>query len=220
MKTSLFSKTFKTLLMVVFILGLLTVGLAYTIRYARKPSAPVGFKMTSTQTYTPTGGKARVTATVERFQKADGTFKSVYTYYNPDGSVQRTNSSFGQAGRGVFRVDEKSKTSTFLSPMPAKKPIFTEDILRSDPNFVREEIVLGYKTFVSRLPDDDSSDYTELYRAIDFQGLAIKMVDVSSGGTNVLEPTKIEIGEPDAKIFEAPDYPINYEEYKQKTQPK
>jgi hypothetical protein len=214
-----FSKILRIVSILVFALGLITVAMAYGIRYSKKPHTAIGFKMNSTQTFTPAGGNPRLSATIERFQKADGGYKLTNTYYNPDGSVQRTSSSFAQTGRGVFRVDENSKTLNYLSPK-SERPAITEDSLRKNPQFIREEDVLGYKTFVARIPDDDgSAGYTELYQAIALQGLIIKMVAVSDVGTTVIEPIKIEVGEPDARIFEnVPNYPVNYTEYEQKIQ--
>ncbi len=212
-------KIFKILAVTVFMAGVVAAGLAYTVKRAQGEHPAVGFYMASTQVFTPAGsGQPSLHATIERYQKADGSFKLVTTYYKPDGTVRRVDTCFGQAGRGVFQVDEKKRSLNFLSPMRDGAHVLTEAMMRQDPHVVRDETVLGYKTIVVRLPDSDGSGaYTELYGAPALQGQIIKSVDVSESGVTVIEPTKIVRGEPDAAVFEAtPAYPVNYDLFEEK----
>ncbi len=211
-------KIFRILAVAVFMAGLVGAGSAYTVKRAQGEHPAVGFYMASTQVFTPSGGQPSLHATIERYQKADGSFKSVTTYYKPDGTVTRVDTGFGQVGRGVFQVDEKKQSLNFLSPMRDSAHVRTEAMMRQDPHVVRDETVAGYKTIVVRLPDSDGSGgYTELYEAPALQGVDIKMVFVSESGVTVIEPTKIVRGEPDAAVFEAtPAYPVNYDLFEEK----
>jgi hypothetical protein len=211
-------KIFKILAVAVFMAGVVAAGLAYTVKRAQGEHPSVGFYMASTQVFTPAGGQPSLHATIERHQKSDGSFKSVTTYYKPDGTVRRVDTGFGQTGRGVFQVDEKKRSLNFISPMRDSAHVLTEAMMRQDPHVVRDETVSGYKTIVVRLPDSDGSGgYTELYGAPALQGEIIKSVSVSESGVTVIEPTKIVTGEPDAAVFAAvPAYPVNYDQFEEK----
>lgn len=211
-------KIFKILAVAVFMAGVVAAGLAYTVKRAQGEHPSVGFHMVSTQVFTPVGGgQPSLHATIERYQKADGSFKLVTTYNKPDGTVKRVDTGFGQTGRGVFQVDEKNRSLNFISPMRGAAPVLTEAMMRQDPNAVGDKTVSGYKTIVVRIPDSDGSGYTELYQAPALQGTVIKSVFVSEAGVTVIEPTKIVTGEPDAAVFEAtPAYPVNYDQFEKK----
>lgn len=213
------SKRIRVLSITVFLLGIVTASLAYSINYVRRPK-PVGFTMISTTTFTPSDGSpTRLAGTQVRFQKADGTWKESITYYNHDGTVYKEDTVFGQLGRGVFQVDEEGKALNFLSSMPASAAEIPRPDLRKDQRFVKEELVLGYKTYVLRQPDDDNSGYSASYYAPALANLPIKYITVSSAGTTVSEPVRIEIGEPSDEVFNStPDLPVKYDHYRDKIQ--
>ena len=94
------------------------------------------------------------------------------------------------------------------------RPLFTESGLRSDPRFVRQDNLLGHKTYVLR-HERGGSEYVEIHYAVDLQGLAIKYVFLSKGTVEVIEPTMIQLGEPDDSIFGMPNLPVNYEFYEE-----
>jgi len=133
---------------------------------------------------------------------------------------------FGIVGRGVFQVDEINKQLILLSPLPlgegvkiiSEDPSGQEDRLRRSAQFVREETVLGYKTFVLRSSESETTEYDETYIAPALQGLSIKYVHISKEGMEVIEPTKIEVGELEESIFTLPDYSINYAKFERKIQ--
>jgi len=206
----------------VFLLGAATVGIAYSLAYARKPKPLPGFTMFSKQTLTlAESGETQLRGNIERYQKSDGSWALVNTYYLPDGTIYNRDKGFGQLGRGVFRVNEKSKLLSFLSPMSSKPNELSEDDviagLRKDPHFVREEDVMGYKTYVLRYPDAADPGYVENYLAPALHGLVIKSVSVMSIGVEVIEPVRIIPGEPSESVFGGmPDYPVNYEHFEKK----
>lgn len=210
----------KLLMIGVFVLGLGATGFGYDLKYARVQTE-TAFTMTSEQTFTGTDGKSWLNAIKVRFQKADGAWKEVTTYYKPDGSVLAVNKRYSIYGRGVFEVNEQQKKLLFVGPRLHEVHVFSEAEARKDSDFVREDSVLGYKTLVTRVPDSEgSSDYTEFHRAPDLNGVYLKTVFASSEGySTVIEATKIELGEPAASEFaDLPNYPVGYDFYETKIQ--
>jgi len=59
---------------------------------------------------------------------------------------------------------------------------------------------MGYKTFVLRIPKNDT-EYREMFLALELQGMPISHVSVSKSGVEVIEPTNIEIGEPEIRLW-------------------
>jgi len=214
MRNKLF-KRMRLISVTIFVMGAMTASLAYAINYTRRPN---GFTMTSRQVHTPANGAPVLVADIERYQKSDGSWRLTTTYYNPDGTIRKVDNGFGQLGRGVFQVNEKAMRLNFISPMSAQAHVVSASDMRKDPNFVREESVLGYETFVSRQPEEDGA-YTEVYRAPALQGMPIKIIFNSGAGTTVIEPTRILLGEPSESVFTAmPDYQVNYVDFETKIQ--
>ena len=204
----------------IFLLGAMTAALAYSINHRHSPKPPSGFTMIQRQTFTPAeGGKPVLKADIQRYQKSDGSWVLMHTYYLPDGTFDKADKGFGQLGRGVFRVDENSKALSFLSPMAADQPIFSADAftehMRKNTRFSREEMVLGYKTLVLHSPGEEGA-YDEIYYAPELQGMIIKNVFAYPFGVEVIEPTSIALGEPPDSLFAKPDYPVDYRHFEKK----
>ena len=77
----------------------------------------------------------------------------------------------------------------------------SDEMLRHDAHFAREEDVMGYKTFVLRFPTKDDTEYSETFLAPELQGLAIKLVFVSKAGIEVIEPIRIDVGDPEIRLW-------------------
>lgn len=212
-----FTKAIRLLIVVVFLLGVITAGVGSAVNYARTPRGS-GHTITYTQTFVSADGKRSLNATKVRYQRADTTWKEIATYYNPDGTVLSSNTSYSLNGRGVFALDEKNKRLNFIGPRLHQVHQFSEVEVRKDPGFVREDSVLGYKTLVIRSSDDEGSEYSEFHRAPALQGANLKTVFASGEGhSTIFEATEIERGEPAASEFAAiPDYPVNYAAYEKK----
>lgn len=204
----------------VLLLSGITAGLAYSIWHAGEQTPPMGFILIATQTTILTGGsKSSLHAIHVRYQRSNGAFKEVTTYYRDDGTVDREDVVFGIPGRGVFRVGQKNQALDYLSAMQAERPRLSEAALAKDPHLVRMDSVLGYKTYVLRFPKQNGAGYTEVYVAPALQGVPIKVVTVWDRGIEVIEPTKIQLGEPPESIFaETPDWPVKYDLLRQKIQ--
>jgi hypothetical protein len=215
------SKRIRTLSVSLFGLGVMTAAFAFTLNQVRKPKLILAYTIVSKRIFTPSdGGAPRHEVTMVRYQKSDGTWKEIITYFNPDGTTYKKTAAFGQPGRGVFQLDEEKKELSFISSMEkalADLPLFD---MRNDPRFVKEASVLGYKTFVLRsIEEDGSGDYTEDYYAPAFHNALLKTISFSGRGTSVLEPVEIKIGEPGEEEFSSlPGWKINYDRYQEKIQ--
>lgn len=91
------TRVVKLLMIGVFVLGLGATGFGYDLKYARVQTE-TAFTMTSEQTFTGIDGKSWLNAIKVRFQKADGAWKEVTTYYKPDGSVLAVNKRYSIYG--------------------------------------------------------------------------------------------------------------------------
>src|SRR5262245_30458076 len=93
------------------------------------------FTMISRQVFTPNDGSERQLGAIKvRFQNAVGSWRQVDTFLNPNGTVRKAIDNGGYI------------------------EATTSDVLRHDPNFGREEYVMGYKTFVLRFPTKDPAE--------------------------------------------------------------
>ncbi|HEX5703136.1 MAG TPA: hypothetical protein VFX97_08055 [Pyrinomonadaceae bacterium] len=176
------------------------------------PAPAQGFTVHTRDIVDPGDGRPTfIAATSIRYQKADGSWRQDRTYMNG-----RTDVGFKLAGKGVFRVDEGNKKLDYLSS--ADQNHFHEDRARQDPGFVREETILGFKTFVVRKELAATGEITEYYICPALQGYMMKVVIKSkSGWTNTFEATKVELGDPPEHLFTSlPNYEVDYENFKQK----
>lgn len=211
-----FSNRMRAVSVVLFVLGIVTAILAYSVNHARKPKPPIALTMISKQTITPPGEPSQQGFTKIRYQRSDGSWKQVTTYTSADGKTKRKELVFGLNGRGVFQVDEQHRVLQFLSAMTAGSPYVSSD-LRRDERYVKDDSVLGYETRVLRFKADDGSSYTENYYAPGLQDLPIKTVTVSENGVSITEAVQIRLGEPSEDEFRSlPDWPIRFERFEEK----
>lgn len=138
-----------------------------------------------------------------RVQYSDGRIVDTYIekrYYSSDGNwrgfVQSAMGAridrVGEAGRGVFIIDGKTKERRFQEPFPGHP----HDKPKESKNYARTETVLGYTVDVLRYEQGDKTH--ELYRAPDLNGDIIKTVYRDKTVTRTLEPVSIVLGEPPA----------------------
>lgn len=168
------------------------------------------YTITSTQTFTPRGDESSVEkATIIKYQRADGSYASVTTRLDAkdtgEGSAQESANDpvirLGVPGQGVFVVDDKGKRLQLVSPLVDEKIEDVEKLLRNDPNFMKEDMVLGYRTLVLRQPNNSSVKYTEWHYAPQLRGAILKTVVVTPVGMQTTEATEIKTGEPDPASF-------------------
>ena len=110
------------------ILGAVSATLAYSLRPAKgvKLRPRKGFTLRTQDTTISIiprqPGPQEIThANTIRYQKSDGTFKQVRTYFNADGAVVKKDILFGIPGQGVFKINNARGPLNFLSSMPPKE---------------------------------------------------------------------------------------------------
>jgi hypothetical protein len=182
-----------------------------------KVSSPA-YTMTSTATYAPFDGPPRLYATYVRHQRRDGLFKLVSTYHQEDGSADRTVTTYGSDGLGVFALDEGRGRLVFRGPLPAALTGDVAGALRADPHYNREESVAGVGAVVLREEDKEGGGFMETFRAPALGGLVIKSVRESEGVREVFETTSIEAGDPDQELFDEWRHAADYDDYARKVE--
>lgn len=195
---------------IIFTLGLVSMVVAVVVNRQRT-SAPVAFRMVSSQRFVSGDGKSLLQAEIKRIQRGDGSYSQFTTRYNEDNSVVGTTRMLGVVGRGVFGVNDKDQKLIFQS---AKRHAFheiNEEALRKDPGYIGEGSILGYRVIGQRSPD--LSDV--VYLAPSLGGIPLKLLSYNPDGSyTVIEALKIELGEPSESEFGGmPDYRVDYNLY-------
>lgn len=213
-----YQKILKPVAVIIFLLGLV----AFVISY-RNPSAQTigsgkampSFTATYSQTFTPSGSERPwVQSRIERWQKSDGSWKEITTDYDKEGVTIGTYTKYAVNGRGLFRIAENDKQLRFLSARPDVIPAFSQESFRKSPNFSGESAVVGYKTLIERITQEDGST-TEFHHAPELNGLVMKIISTSEAGITVIEATEIQIRTiSDSEYGVMPDYPVVYDSYK------
>jgi|GEM_PF-1109347 len=216
---------FRLISIILFVLGLVSVAVALSYHQANSSNLRhrKGFTLTTRDSAVPINPPPDSPKIIKysvsvRYQKSDGTWKEVRKYFNSKDELVKKDIGMGIPGQGVYRLNMATHELEFLSSMPPKeKTSFIKISDGSDqPNFVRNEVVHGYETYVLRFPEDDGG-YREIYYAPDLDGAAIKHVSVSPLGVGVEEIVGVKLGEPDERAFNGlPNWLVNYDHFKQK----
>ena len=210
---------------IVFSIGLVSVSIAFAVHQAngKKLGHRKGFTLVTKDVGVPFAGVPNDPAAIRyavsvKYQKSDGTWKTVRKYYNSKDEVVKRDVSIGIPGQGVFKADFTNRTFQFLSSMPSKEKAsyVAIDDGHSHPNFLKEELVQGFQTYVLRFPATDGG-YTDLYCAPELDGFPIRQVSVSSVGSAVTELVEVRLGEPDERAFAGlPKWLVKYDVFRQK----
>jgi hypothetical protein len=216
---------FKIISVAVFILGLVSVALAFTLQQTNAPrmKPAKGFTLRSRDVVALTtprqsGPNEIAYSEAVRYQKSDGTFREVQRYLNVNGKILKKKILVGIPSQGVFGIDLPAGTLSFLSAMPSKDKTSFVQVTdgRDHPNFLKDDWVKGYSTYVLRFPDKDDG-YTDIYYSPDLNNQSLRRVNVSSQGVAVEEVFQIELGDPDERAFAPlPKWLVNYDLFKQK----
>jgi len=216
---------FRAISIAIFVIGAVSAGFAYSLR---KPSGPTlrqrkGFTLATKSTVIPIISRQAFPKEIThsnsiRYQRSDGTFKEVQTYYDSNDAVVKKTILFGIPGQGVFSLTNPQGPLQFLSSMrPTEQASYVRvDDGHSHPNFVRDEWVKGYQTYVLRYAEDDGG-YFEVYCAPDLDGEELRTMAVEPGGISIREVVGITMGNPDEKVFgPLPNLLVGYDIFKQK----
>lgn len=194
-------------LVVLFIVSIASVGIIVAKR--KGPQQTQGFTLTETQRFYPANGSAPIlVSTTTRYQRSDGSWRKET---NCNGKMSL---GFSVPGRGVFDVDEKNERLHFVGA--AMTPL-TEDRLRKDPQFVREETLFGWKTFVIESTALETGEWNEFYMCPALQGYPLKRVTKNKTGSSVVfEVNQVTLGEPPETLFTSmPAFEVSYDRNKQ-----
>ena len=214
---------FKIISVAIFILGLVSVALALTIQQTDTPKMQPakGFTLRSRSVVTLTvprqpGPKEIAYSEAVRYQKSDGTFREVRRYLNVDGKVLKKSILVGIPGQGVFSIDLPKGTLSFVSAMPSKDKTSVVRLTngRDQPNFLKDDWVKGYSTYVLRFTDQEGG-YSDIYFSPDLNNQPLRRVDVSPHAVAVEEVFEIQLGDPDERAFATlPKWVVNYDLFK------
>jgi hypothetical protein len=218
---------FRVISISLFVVGLMSAAVAYSWqrRDAVKLRHAKGFTIVTRETTAfsdPTiqRGPEQIDHVITvRYQKSDGTWKQIRTYRNSGGSVVKKDIGLGIPGRGVFQIDRQRGVLHFISPMPARENTSYVPISdgRDSPNFLKDDSVQGYATYVLRFPDDDGSGYVDMYFSPELDGQAIRTVTVFKGGVSIAEAIQIKFGDPDDRAFGSlPNWMVDYDHFQEK----
>lgn len=125
-----------------------------------------------------------------------------------------TRDYFFKRGLGFFEVDLKQKRlvrNSKMSPDAGGRRPPTAEELRSDPQFLRTEELLGLTAYVMRLADEQTGKpVADLFFAVETGRTPLKTIDYDGSGNPVTadEPIRITFGEPPGSLLKVPDYPI------------
>ena len=216
---------FRAISIAIFVIGAVSAGFAYTQHKRNGPQLRPrkGFTLRTKNTSMPFNprqpGPLEIThANSTRYQRSDGTFKQVQIYYNSNDAVVKKEILFGIPGQGVFKINNPQGPLEFLSSMRPKEQASYVRVSdgHSHPNFLRDDWVQGYQTYVLRFPEDDGG-YFEVYCAPELDGEPLRTVSVEPGGVSIKEVVEITLGDPDDRVFgPLPNLLVNYDLFKRK----
>lgn len=224
-----FSRHMRVLSLALFFSGVVSASLAFALRPTkvvnRRPAK--GFTIVTKETITLDDPKWQSQpqqadyVITTRYQKSDGTWKEVRTAHKANGNLLRKNIQLGIPGRGVYEIDKDRLMLNFISSMPPKET--TSFVAITDghdhPNFLKDEVVSGYRTYALHYTIDKDGSYEDEYYAPDLDGYPIRSVKSAPYGNSVTEVVTITLGDPDASIFAPlPNWVVNYEQYESKIQ--
>jgi hypothetical protein len=223
------SNKLRLLAIFLFFAGVVSVSLAFSLQRTssikRRPAK--GFTIVTRETITMNDPASQAEprqadyVITTRYQKSDGTWKEVKTAYKNSGKVLRKTIEFGIPGLGAFHLDRDRETLEFLSAMPPKE--VTSYVAVADghnhPNFLRDDVVQGYHTYVLHYLVDKDGYYEDEYYAIDLDGQPVRSEKFAPYGHSVTEPVQILLGDPDDSVFSSlPDWVISYKQFERKIQ--
>ena len=198
----------------ILIIGVFVFSLAMAKRDKDKVYKPTGYIIVSTETVTRPGGEPTLVNVWTRAVKKTGEWKEIIMGYTGNGNTQLQEVSGG--ADGVLK--SHGSHNHFLSAWtPNPEEYYSTRFLKTSPEFVREEMVMGYKTYVLRSGPHADGSYTDRYFSPKIGSPQIKTVDYRPDeGMRVIESVSITIGEPPDDLVTAPQKPIIFDGLKDK----
>lgn len=185
-------------------------GVAARSQLREKRYSQPAFTLISRVTHTnPNNPGQQLQGEETRYAFSDGSYRVVSR-----GGAGATQEYFFKHGAGFFEVDLKQKQlvrNGKMSPDAGGRRPPTAEELRSDPQFLRTEEVVGLTAYVMRITDEQTAlPITDLYFAVETGRTPIKTIDYGRNGTPVttVEPVRVIFGEPSRSMLNVPDYPV------------
>ena len=172
--------------------------------------------------FNPSDPSKQLHAEETHYVFSDGSYRVIFNGEPDAQGIAPHREYFFKYGEGFFEVDFKKKQlvkDARMSPNARGQAPATPESLRSDPQFVRTETLLGMTAYVMRITDDQTGQpLTDLFYAVETGGNnPLKEIDYGRNGriATTVEPLSIAFGEPNASLRNGPDYPIAEEKPKQ-----
>jgi hypothetical protein len=165
------------------------------------------FTLYSSLTYYDTAGKILQKEQRARAVCSTGKWRVVTTKSDGTAGLE----FFFEPGRGFFTVNRKNNTlKQDTSASTSLAPARTVEELRSDPNFLRIEYVLGMKAYVIRVMESGTTlPSMDVFYAEELGGSPLKVINYNNGQPSLVnEPIDVKFGEPDLSRCSGPDYPV------------
>lgn len=205
-------RKFQFLALIIFVAGLVVAAITFYPTSGAARDVKVKYKVTETF-----GKESLVTAIKYRLQKADGSWRDTTTYLKADGTVLNVVDTFGINGKGVFRIDEKTKQLIYLGERPSILPEYKEEQAKLSANFGGEDLIVGVRVLKENSSYNDGRITSESYRAPDYNGLFLKMVSRDGEQSTVIEATELKAETiTDEEFGKLPDYPVSYGSFQNK----
>jgi hypothetical protein len=183
------------------LVGVVMLVAAGTYVTANKMQKPVGSGFVVHQVLRSGGKEVRQ---IIRSHKPNGDWREI----SIDAKTGARATMFGTKELGVVKSDDEKGENVFIGGWG--KPLTAEQI-RSDPNFVDESEILGYRVLRVHIESPTDGSKTDLYRAPELQGMILKVVSQHSDGSEFsIDPQRIEITKPE---FTPPGYPTTRDAY-------
>lgn len=153
------------------------------------------------------GDLTYMTGSEIRLVSENGNFKSTLTQVGYNGTVL-THTTIGDAN-GVYGLS-KGQLELISGPSDgaAENYYRSEEFLRTHPNFVRKEQVMGYDCYVIRQGDEHG--YTEEYYSPVFGATSLKQIKDDGQERWALEAVFIDLNEPDSVLLKKPEKEVEF----------
>jgi len=160
--------------------------------------------------------ESRVTQRRVEYFAADGRQRSDVYIVEADGSESCQRSTIYDPNLGMFREDPKHRQLIYEEDKMANFGNIDIDFIRTLPNYVRDQEILGYNCAVFRITLPDGDVY-ERYEAYKLGRYPIKRVSYKAKAIHMTEPTAIELGAPsEAEFIRNDKWPINFKWFEAK----
>jgi hypothetical protein len=189
---------------VVFLLAATTVGLIKFVegRNKNKVYSPRSYRMVRVLTLNRYGGTSSLNSVSVRWVNSRGEWKEI-TYYPEHGKVNTwwniKDGSFSLGNQQMYLQYDGEPTPQFFPQMYSD-----EELLKLGP--IREETVLGFKTYVFK--DTGSNYQMETYNSPEVGLVPLKQIIRSSTGEEINEVVKIDFVDVPDEILQLPKLPI------------